>query len=794
MPATFEALETRRLLAFADVVTSWGKNGVVDNVKVLAQQSDGKLLGAGAAYDATTLIRLNADGSYDKSFSRDGQVTLAAGVDTVRQITGGKIVVAYHYFRHNKANEDDLIFGYGVARFTANGEVDPTFGNNGSIAAAFRESRIGEFPHFGGAAIDADGSTYFGVSSNYVYVLGHVTTTSSFVLKFNAKGQRDASYGTNGVYALPSQLIPDAKNDFVRTIDGLDLTEGGGPLLVSGTEHRFNDPTDNEHYNDGTAAASYVSRVTAEGKIDTMFATAGTYKIDKTILINGDDDTESAKVVRLRSGHVLLVTRISGRLRVLTLNARGKLITSLSGEQPESVVEFNDSIQFAKALPSGNLIVEAGSYNLFELRSTDHGYVAQAPRLPSDADGKPRTSAFYYPEAMVPLRDGSVIVTGYYDATKISTGDGLTPREDDIPFARQNSITTPGEADDDDYINIPQLDAFFHDSRGGLKYRQRNTAGRWGAVETVDPSPNAGTYLSSAGNLVVYTDGTTADLKCAKRRRDGTWQIRTIDSGGATGLYCSLVRTTPESNYGEPPPAETYAVAYYDRTRGDLRLAQRDSAGKWTTSTVESTGNVGRYAKLSRRLDGRLTIAYATSTTSGVRFAEQRGGKAGGWKFTDLAVNGVDVGGLDMDNFLTNNDPEPAGPSVLTTTVAIFDAKAGDLVIAYRPTETSPFTVVREKSTGTVGLNPHVSHFAEGVVSFYDKTRNQVRTVSVVDDDGTVSPKTDAVPDVASAGQFTNPIVSLADPSIYNSYAGGGYTSTYAWVDDAGVLKVRGPI
>lgn len=764
---------------------SWGVNGVADNVRVLSQQADGKLLGVGAAYDAKVLVRLNADGSYDKSFSGDGQVPLPLDVAAVRQVSGGKIVAAYSYARADRKNEDERIFGYGLARFNANGEADSTFGDNGLTSAAFRASRIGQYPDLGDVAIDADGSTYFGVSSNYVYVLGHATTTSSFVLKFNAAGRRDATYGTDGVSTLPSRLVPGGQNDFVRTIDSLDLPDGGGPLLLSGTEHRWRDPSSNDDYNAGTAASSFVTRLTSKGSTDTKFATNGTFKVDKTILINGDDDTESAKVVRQRGGRVLLVTRISGRLRVFTLTADGKLIASLSRQQDDSVRNFNDEVRFAEALPNGNLIVVTGSYNLFELRATDRGYVAQAPRLPANENGKTRTPAFYYPTALVPLRDGSAIVTGYYGAIKIATGDGQTPREDDIPFGRQNSITTPGEADAEDYVNIPQLDAFYHDERGGLKYRQRNTAGRWGAIETVDASTNAGTYLSAHGNVVAYTDGTTADLKFARRRRDETWKIETVDRAGATGFYCTLVAL----------PDSTFAVAYYDRTHGDLRLARRDATGKWTSGIVDGNGDAGRHAKLIVRPDGGLSIAYATQTTSGFRLADQKAGvTTGGWTFTDFATGNVDVGGLDVDYFLTNNDPEPAGPSELTTTVAIYDAKTQDLIVAYRPTASGTFTFAREKSTGVSGLNPHVAHNSEGVVSFYDENRNEVRTTRVVETNGKLSLDTNAVPTVAAAGAFANPIVSYEQSRIYNGYAGGGYTSTYAWVDDKGVLKIRGPV
>ena len=777
-----ESLEARRLLAFADVVPSWGEGGVVEDVQVFAEQADGKVLGRDDSYDSHNLIRLNADGSLDTTFSGDGKVPWTEEVAAMRQVAGGKVLIAYHYFRHNSADEEDLIFGYGVARFTARGKVDRSFGDNGSIVAAFRESRIGEFPDFGDAVIDADGSTYFGVSGNTLYAHG-TGGFSSFVLKFDVDGRRDANYGSNGVFVLP-RLQRAGRRSFVRTINDLELTDGGG-LLVAGTELRFDLTKYGGHdYQDlDAAASSFVTRLTPAGVPDAKFATSGTFKIDKTIVINGRDDTKAAKVIRQANGHVLLVSRVDSRLRVVTLGARGQWIAALNRAPAESVGDDGAGILSAEGLPDGRLLVTPADAT-FELRPTGNGFAAQPPRLPFAADA--------FLSALV-LRDGSVLRSGTAGTMKISTGDGQTPRDDDIPFGRQNAITTPGVGYG--YDDIPQLDAFFHDERGGLKYRARDAAGRWGAVETVDPAPNAGIFLSSFGTFVAYTDGSTGDLKFARRRRGGVWKVETIDRAGATGFYCSLVKTSDAPEFeGDPPDANTYAVAYYDRTRGDLRLATRDTVGKWTTSTVDSRGNVGRYAKLSRRLDSQLSIAYATNNTAGVRLAEQRGGKAGGWSFTDLDMDGADVDGLDIDNFLTNNDLEPAGASEWTTTVAVYDAAADDLVVAYRATEGGTFTTFRETSAGNVGLNPHVSHYEAGVVSFYDETRDQVRQARIVESDMGFVIKTDAVPIVASAGAFANPVVSTEPPGIYNDYAGGGYTSTYAWVDDEGVLRIRGPV
>lgn len=86
-------------------------------------QADGKLLLAnnGEGYDGYSIVRLNADGSYDTTFGTDGVVTISTsdGYESPRSITvqaDGKIIVA-----------GDSGGDYGVIRLNANGTLDTHF-------------------------------------------------------------------------------------------------------------------------------------------------------------------------------------------------------------------------------------------------------------------------------------------------------------------------------------------------------------------------------------------------------------------------------------------------------------------------------------------------------------------------------------------------------------------------------------------------------------------------------------------------------------------------------------------
>jgi uncharacterized delta-60 repeat protein len=107
----------------------------------VAIQADGKIVVAGASYDGSNndfaIIRYNANGSLDTSFSGDGKLTTDIGSfdNTAYGVAiqvDGKIVAA----------------GNGLARYNANGSLDTTFSGDGKLTGSFAAN---------GLAIQADG-------------------------------------------------------------------------------------------------------------------------------------------------------------------------------------------------------------------------------------------------------------------------------------------------------------------------------------------------------------------------------------------------------------------------------------------------------------------------------------------------------------------------------------------------------------------------------------------------------------------------------------------------------------
>lgn len=99
----------------------------VDRAKALAIQSDGKIVVVGYGNTRMVLVRYNANGSPDTSFSTDGIIVGDYGtLNSVAIQNDGKIVAAGH---QNTGSGYNIV----IMRFNSNGTLDPDFGTNGVV-------------------------------------------------------------------------------------------------------------------------------------------------------------------------------------------------------------------------------------------------------------------------------------------------------------------------------------------------------------------------------------------------------------------------------------------------------------------------------------------------------------------------------------------------------------------------------------------------------------------------------------------------------------------------------------
>ncbi len=108
--------------------------GKINSANAVVVQSDRKITLAGNANDDFSLMRLNEDGSPDASFGAAGKViTYMGGVDSITglalQSDGALIATG--------SSDDGASSNFALARYTASGVLDTTFGAGGTAAVDF---------------------------------------------------------------------------------------------------------------------------------------------------------------------------------------------------------------------------------------------------------------------------------------------------------------------------------------------------------------------------------------------------------------------------------------------------------------------------------------------------------------------------------------------------------------------------------------------------------------------------------------------------------------------------------
>ncbi len=141
----------------------------------------------------------------------------------------------------------------GVAKYKANGALDPTFGNGGKLIYGYR----GNNDYGIGIALQADGKIVIGGHSYYTSI--PVLQYDIIAVRLNSNGTVDTTYGTNGVAVVTIA----AQNYTTRMIMQPDEKIVIAGNLISNTDYN-----------------AVFLRIDKDGKPDTTFNTNGYFKID----------------------------------------------------------------------------------------------------------------------------------------------------------------------------------------------------------------------------------------------------------------------------------------------------------------------------------------------------------------------------------------------------------------------------------------------------------------------------------------------------------------------------------
>ena len=290
------------------VTTSFGMyNDGAGGVTVLP---GGKILEFGLSFDANhngniALVRYNADGSLDTSFSGDGMVTTDLGYDenpgSMVVQTDGKILVAGGtWWDYNSSN-------FFLIRYNADGSLDTGFSSDGIVMTSINNNLNNE--GFGGIALQRDGKILAVGESNGDFVL----------VRYNSDGSLDGSFSGDGIVTTDlgkheSGWAVTVQSNGKILIAGSTATSGGGFTWEGDTTI---------HLVEGNSDFALV-RYNADGSLDTSFGNGGKVTTD----FGGNDVALSVAV--LADGKIVVSGISNGDFALARYNSDGSLDTSTS--------------------------------------------------------------------------------------------------------------------------------------------------------------------------------------------------------------------------------------------------------------------------------------------------------------------------------------------------------------------------------------------------------------------------------------------------------------------------------
>ncbi len=201
-------------------------------------------------------------GALEPTFGSGGVTTPPAATDhgsayalavysNAQAATAGDVVAAGYVLKGNG-------YTFGVARYTANGQADATFGVNGEVSTPFKSDPYAEV---WAVAIQADGKIVAAGTAEP----GTTASTADFALvRYNANGSLDGTFGSKGEVTTYLTGSPTTvSNDYARAMviqppDGKIVVAG---IIVPST---------------GAAVSIGLARYNPNGSLDTTFGSGGT--------------------------------------------------------------------------------------------------------------------------------------------------------------------------------------------------------------------------------------------------------------------------------------------------------------------------------------------------------------------------------------------------------------------------------------------------------------------------------------------------------------------------------------
>lgn len=161
-------------------------------------------------------------------------------------------------------------------------------------------------------------------------------------------------------------------------------------------------------------------------------------------------------------------------------------------------------------------------------------------------------------------------------------------------------------------------DVHFVTSLNDSVYHFVSSTSGWTSTE-IDAGENAALVIEASNDKlhVSYYDPTDGDLKYAYKSATGSvWITDTIDASGDVGSHNSIALKDSDNAYQYP------VFAYYDATNQALKYALRFPSGTVSSTSVDSTNDVGQGNSIAVDSQNHIHISYADQTNGQTKHAE----------------------------------------------------------------------------------------------------------------------------------------------------------------------------
>ncbi|RMF21877.1 MAG: hypothetical protein D6760_08575 [Deltaproteobacteria bacterium] len=232
----------------------WAADGLAPLIHVAGVQPNGKLVvflgydtGSQTVSNSSTLVRFGTDGAIDPTFGSAGEVAVDERLAAMAVAPNGKIVLAGKIFPQSPTDTSAHLL---VARLTADGGLDATFGNGGTAQITF--TALGDFRP-AAIAFQPDGKIVIAGSGRQGY-----GPFDFAVARIDGTGHADGSFGSGGIVVTEISTDNDGAYDVA--------VDSSGRIVAAGTKA---DP------GFGLSGSFAVVRYLTDGSLDNSFGSGG---------------------------------------------------------------------------------------------------------------------------------------------------------------------------------------------------------------------------------------------------------------------------------------------------------------------------------------------------------------------------------------------------------------------------------------------------------------------------------------------------------------------------------------